>query len=255
KLDINGERLKQLQNRLQNIIYLIIDEKSMIGRRMLALINLRLRQAFPEHNNTPFGGRSIILVGDFGQLPPVLDHPMYTTTILRDPLSNNGIVAYKQFREVYKLDIVQRQSGDSEEQRNFRDILLRLCNGKSTISNWRILTDVNLVNMNMLRSLNILIAKILAVHNRGDNEAKNANSDIANSLEAELLLAKGARIMLTANLWTEAGLVNSSIGTVQGILFEEDQRPPALPTVVFILFDNYRRSTVKMLNGIEVVPI
>ena len=42
-LDINGERLKQLQNRLQDVIYIVIDEKSMIGRKMLGLINMRLQ--------------------------------------------------------------------------------------------------------------------------------------------------------------------------------------------------------------------
>ena len=105
-VNLEGERLKRLQQRLEGIKYIIIDEKSMVGRRMLALIDKRLRQAFPEHNNEPFGGRSIILVGDFGQLPPVLDLPMYSDT-QRDELSNNGFVVYRQFREVYKLDVIQ----------------------------------------------------------------------------------------------------------------------------------------------------
>ena len=64
-LDINGERLKQLQNRLQDVIYVIIDEKSMVSRRMLRTIDMRLQQAFPEHSNEPFSGRLIILFRDF----------------------------------------------------------------------------------------------------------------------------------------------------------------------------------------------
>ena len=51
RLDISSERLKQLQDKLKDVRYIIIDEKSMIGRRMLALIDMRLRQAFPKHNN------------------------------------------------------------------------------------------------------------------------------------------------------------------------------------------------------------
>ena len=86
----------------------------MIGRRMLALIDMRLRQAFPEHNNEPFGGRSIIMFGDFGQLPSVLDLPMYASN-KRDALSNSGLAVYKQFKEAYKLETIQRQLENSKE--------------------------------------------------------------------------------------------------------------------------------------------
>ena len=87
--------------------YIIIDEKSMVGHRLLSLVDVRLQQDFPDHNNEPFGRRSVILFGDFGQLPPVLDLPMYTRD-QSDAQSNNGIAAYRQFREVYnKLDASQ----------------------------------------------------------------------------------------------------------------------------------------------------
>ena len=138
RLDIKGERLKQLQNKLQDVKYIIIDEKSMVGRRMLGLIDMRLRQAFPEHNNEPFGGRLVIMFGDFGQLPPVLDLPVYAK-ILRGPLSNNGLAAYNLFKEVYKLDVIERQSGNSQKQQEFRDLLLRLRDGESTLADWMIL--------------------------------------------------------------------------------------------------------------------
>lgn len=84
---------------------------------MLATIDIRLRQAFPEHKHEPFGGQSVILVGDFGQLPPVCDLPMYAQSPHNNnSLSNDGRIAYSQFREVYKLEVVQRQSGDSDDQ-------------------------------------------------------------------------------------------------------------------------------------------
>ena len=39
-LNIKGEWLKQLQDRLQNVNYLIIDEKSIVGHRILGLIDM-----------------------------------------------------------------------------------------------------------------------------------------------------------------------------------------------------------------------
>jgi len=35
---------------------------------MLTLIDMQLQQAFSENKNEPFGDRSIIIFGDFGQL-------------------------------------------------------------------------------------------------------------------------------------------------------------------------------------------
>ncbi|PKK65021.1 hypothetical protein RhiirC2_626721, partial [Rhizophagus irregularis] len=84
--------------------------------------------------------------------------------------------------------------------------------------------------------------------------AKCAKSDVAKGLEAEILLVKGCRVMLTSNVWIEAGLVNGSMGVVENILFQEEG-PPALPTAVFIKFDKYDGLTITSLEGKEVVPI
>ena len=72
----------------------------------------------------------------------------------------------------------------------------------------------------MLRSLNCPIAKIYAVHT-GGREATKADYNTAKGLEAHLLLARDARIMLRANLWIEVGLVNRSMEIIKEILFEE----------------------------------
>ncbi len=77
------------------------------------------------------------MFGDFRQLPPVLDLPMYTTDASRDTISNDGIASYLQFREVYKLEKIQRQSGDSIEQQRFRKILLRLREGENSLDDWK----------------------------------------------------------------------------------------------------------------------
>ena len=69
--------------------YLVIDEMSMVGRKTFGQIDRRLRQIFPHHSHQVLGGCSCLLFGDFGQLPPVLDLPLYTT-VTHNQLSDLG---------------------------------------------------------------------------------------------------------------------------------------------------------------------
>ena len=105
----------------------------------------------------------------------------------------------------------------------------------------------------MLRSLQRPVAKIVGVHS-SEAEAKKASSEVAKGLKPQLLLSKNIQIMLMANVWTGAGLVNGSMGVIQDIIFEE-QGPPFLPVVVFIKFEKYKRPTITNLEGVKVVPI
>jgi len=86
----------------------------------------------------------------------------------------------------------------------------RFSNALFILTKW---TEVNAVNIDQLRSLNIPVAKIQAVYT-GGNEAKKANSDTAHGLKTHILLARGAKVMLMVNLQTETGLVNSFIETI-----------------------------------------
>ena len=59
-------------------------------------------------------------------------------------------------------------------------------------------------------------------------------------LEPVVFLAKGARVMLTMNLWSTVGLCNGATGTVVDIVYQSNHQPPDLPIAVIIEFDNYR---------------
>lgn len=60
-----GRQLTTLQDDWKHIRYMIINEKSIVGRVGLALIDKRLRE-ISSHMNVWFGGLSVILCGDFG---------------------------------------------------------------------------------------------------------------------------------------------------------------------------------------------
>ena len=74
--DIKGESLVRLQDGLNDIEFIFIDEYSMFGQTTFGWIDRRCKQA-TGCNHKPFGGKSLILIGDPGQLPPVADKPMY----------------------------------------------------------------------------------------------------------------------------------------------------------------------------------
>ena len=58
-------------------------------------------------------------------------------------------------------------------------------------------------------------------------------------LEPTLLIAKGALVMLTVNLWASVGLCNGSVGTVVDIVYQTNHQPPDLPIAVIVKFDHY----------------
>ena len=64
----------------------------------------------------------MIMVGDFGQLAPVGDLPLYVPPG-RTHIAQIGRAAYLQFTDVVFLTQVERQGGDSLEQREWRETL------------------------------------------------------------------------------------------------------------------------------------
>ena len=222
-----------------------------------------------------FGGCSCLLFGDFGQLPPVMDLPLYTT-VSRSPLSDEGSAAYLLFDRAVVLQQVMHQSGQDSNQVLFRDILLRLRDAKLAISDWEQLmkqtpaevsdlapftnalhlhpTIEAVVEHNVarLRATGHPVSTIKAVHT-GPNASK-ASSDDAGRLESIICLAHDARVMLTSNLWVEMRLVNGSMGTVVAICYRSGEAPPSLPLAVTTNFDSYRGPT--LADGtVPIIPL
>jgi hypothetical protein len=137
--ELTGVSLNNLQLRLRHCRYLIIDEKSMISPRMLETIDSRCRQVFPTTKDQNFGGLNIILFGDFAQLPPVLDKPLFTDVELSNLHEVRGRTLYKAFDKTVELDQVIRQQGDEEAE--FREILNALRQHRLTQVQWRTLVS------------------------------------------------------------------------------------------------------------------
>ncbi|XP_059064231.1 uncharacterized protein LOC131856450 [Cryptomeria japonica] len=116
---LQGQTLASFQESMYFIRYIIINEMSFIGPRFIQRIDIRLREAFPAHNQLPFRGCSIILFGDLGQLPPIKDIPMYAST-------SYGGTLWHSFITIITLKKIFRQIGDQPAQIAFRALLSNL---------------------------------------------------------------------------------------------------------------------------------
>ena len=194
-----------------------------------------------------------------------MDLPLYIT-VPRSALSDLGSATYQRFDHAIILDQIIRQRGEDPAQVLFRDILLRLRDGRVTEDDWkhlmkqtpaqvedltffstalRLHTTVETVvncNVTMLHSSKQAIATIKAVHT-GPGATK-VSSDDASGLEPVICMAHGARVMFIANLWVDVGLVNGAMGTVVAICYRTGQAPPNLPIAVTVHFDSYTGPTL-----------
>jgi ATP-dependent DNA helicase PIF1 len=130
------------------------------------------------------------------------------------------------FDRVVKLTVNQRVQGMTFEQVQFRDLLLRLREGDSTVDDWKLLltrqpsnvtnlcdfedstrlfySNEQVANYNheQLTKLEHPVAYINARHSSA--LAKKISSGDMSGLEPVVFLAKGARVKLTMNLWSSA---------------------------------------------------
>ena len=59
-----------------------------------------------------------------------------------------------------------------------------------------------------------------------------------------LVLAKGARVMLTMNLWPKVGLSNGATGKPVDFIYEDGHQPPHLPIAIIVQFNDYRGPSI-----------
>ena len=144
-IDPSKKRAASFIERIEGADYIVIDEMSMVGRRALGQIDYLLTHAKGDSKQT-FGGLSIILVGDHGQLPPVKDKRPYDVSGVRNARTGQALVSapkwelrgvqrYSEFHDVFFLDKIERiakGNGDAAETTKldaFRDLQLRARDG------------------------------------------------------------------------------------------------------------------------------
>ena len=97
---------------MKNIQYILINEMSFIGPQMFVQIESHLCECFLEKINCSFENRSIILVGNLVQLPPVMEKHLYAGETL-------GKCLCTKFTIVIILETIFRQRGIDATQLRF----------------------------------------------------------------------------------------------------------------------------------------
>jgi ATP-dependent exoDNAse (exonuclease V) alpha subunit len=204
---------------------------------------------------------NLIFVGDFAQLPPVMDKPMWQQSFQEK--SNFGYLLFKtQFNKHIRLSKIKRQ-----EDERFKSLLNNIRDGKITKKDFEMLkTRLDVLNKKpddyddiiRLFSTNEPVhkynfEKLKTLQKKGKPVAKIVSSNVgkgASNLPPDkfripmlpvLYLAQGARVMLRGNLLpARFGLVNGSIGTVVDIVYEQGKKPDDFPDVVVVDFPQYK---------------
>lgn len=122
----------------RNVRVMVIDEISMLHPHIFNMLDCLLRR-FPAaggNSNLPFGGRIVVPVGDFGQLPPV--GSFNPTFVFETPLFRRMIET--GYMVPVQLRVQHRQNGDS----SFASILSRVRLGQWTKEDSAVLYECHL---------------------------------------------------------------------------------------------------------------
>uniref|UniRef100_A0ABD2W733 ATP-dependent DNA helicase n=1 Tax=Trichogramma kaykai TaxID=54128 RepID=A0ABD2W733_9HYME len=132
---LSGESLRKYQLSNKNIKFVIIDEMSMVGGRLLHQIEKRCHDLFPT-SDEPFAGLFVYMFSDFKQLPPVKDSPLYYNTS-KDSQTASGSIASNSFEKFVELTTTHRQDGDVV----FAEMLERVACGTITTADYKLLAN------------------------------------------------------------------------------------------------------------------
>ena len=229
---------------IDNITCIIVDEISTVKPYVLAYLSKRLMEIYK--NNKPFGGRAVVLLGDFDQLPPVGGSPLPKKVMeeydrLKVKKGGVGGVDMEGIRLFLKASYVKLTQQHRSKDPKHSELLCKMsesgCISVEMLKNYKMLSEEDMsgddgfgfgtiiVTGNEERhELNTLQSQRWASHygthiirwRRKINEARwkgrpRADGNIARVMENDCFFeyfVPGAPGFLTKNINTDIGLAN-----------------------------------------------
>ena len=254
--------------RLESLKFVIIDEVSMVGNKMLAKIDQRLKE-ITGNTNTHFGGVSILFFGDFNQLRPVKESYIFQV-IHTDNLSILAGNTLWSIFKIYRLTEIMRQKDDllfaqalnnlsefkltAEDRDLFED---RIFSDNSTKLDRRLVEipehcvhlfmtnkEVDSHNESVINRSNGEVIESKCIDNYPPNlnlkQRENITKQISfletaetQGLPSSVKLKTGIRYMITVNIDVSDGLVNG----VSGVLKKIDLTTNSVPELLWFDFE------------------
>ena len=242
---LNDKKRSSLRQRFSELKVIIIDEISMVSNKLLLHIHQRLCEIFGCTTDNPFAGISIITCGDFYQLPPIQQKPVYAN--FNDSMLNI-LHCWRNFK-IAELTEVMRQRGDQvfiDLLNNIRIGVLTEQDQETLMSRFIEKTDPNypteaihiwaenaLVNEHNKRKLQELPGnsyEVLAIDKLPDNitdavleKVYERNQMDTGGLAHKLEIKLKCKVMLTANIDVDDKLCNGQIGMVEHFKFDSNE--------------------------------
>ena len=121
---LSMDKLNTFRCKYQDLKIVIIDEISMVGNKLFHYVHKRLQEITTRP--LPFGGISVIAVGDLFQLRPVMDNYIFSN--LKDGYGTLAVNLWVDYFSMYELTEIMRQ----KENKEFAELLNRLREGHHT---------------------------------------------------------------------------------------------------------------------------
>ncbi|RYP74546.1 hypothetical protein DL769_003991 [Monosporascus sp. CRB-8-3] len=171
-----------------------------------------------------FGWMSILLMGDFDQLPPVFDKPLYYTKALGSSapaqLQQAGRNASMDINHTVRLETVVRQQG--ADQAGFQVASKATRSTSCTRDHWELLSTRYRGNLSAEEIAAFADAVYVYPTNVRVNRTTFSMPSSRGAGDADILIPVrvGARVMLSENICVSWSLVNGALGTVEDIVWK-----------------------------------